>query len=90
MGGIIKIEYYFFLHEDENVTKRLCLNELFKKPDLFDLTGFFFLGYLHRTHIHTLIAPVQSDILRCQSDETMKYLEDNVVLTFKTLSKTAI
>lgn len=42
MGGIIKIEYYFFLHEDENVTKRLCLNELFKKPDLFDLTGFFF------------------------------------------------
>jgi len=43
VGGIIKIEYYFFLHEDENVTKRLCLNELFKKPDLFDLTGFFFL-----------------------------------------------
>ena len=34
----------FFLHEDENVTKRLCSNELFNNSDLFDLTVFFFLA----------------------------------------------
>lgn len=50
----------FFLHEDENVTKRLCLNELFNNSDLFDLTVFFSLR-------NTLIE--QTDILQCLSDE---------------------
>lgn len=48
-----------FLHEDDNVTKRLCVKGLIKKCDLFDLT--FFFVYLRRTQTHTLI--VQYDIL---------------------------
>lgn len=31
----------FFLQEDHNVTKRLCVKGLIKKCDLFDLTFFF-------------------------------------------------
>lgn len=42
---VIKIEYVF-LHEDENVTKRLCLNELFKNSDLFDLRVFYLAAYV--------------------------------------------